>query len=129
MTVGVQFGRRADDMRHDWGLHGDGYTVIEAPDEEAARKIAFAVFGMQWAFLYDRAEYPDFKLEQYHPAGEELRIAFVRPSADTGAEVNAQLDDLADAISNPASRRIRETTHAERDRMPGHDLDEHSDQL
>lgn len=77
MTVGVQYGRREDDEPHPLGIFADEYVVIEAPNEEMARAIAFAITDRKFAFLYDYDSYPDEKLTQYHPAGERLRIAWI----------------------------------------------------
>lgn len=80
ITFGVQYGRRPDDDRHPLGMFADGYAVIEAPDGETARKIAFAVFGQQWAFDYPLSEFlREGSHELSRRAGELLRIAWQTP--------------------------------------------------
>lgn len=75
ITFGVQYKAEPDpnypEEAHPLGMHGNGYAVIEAPDSEIARHIAFAVFGNQWAFFYDEA--PE---ERFAPAGELLRLGW-----------------------------------------------------
>ena len=71
ITFGVQYKANpiTDDQRHPLGMHSEGYAVIEAPDREMARAIAFAIFDRQWAFDYDHK--PE---DQFAPAGELMRI-------------------------------------------------------
>jgi hypothetical protein len=60
VTFGVQY---STDSRygelHPLGMHKDGYAVIEAPDMATAQRIADAVFGQKYAFIYDRAHFID----------------------------------------------------------------------
>lgn len=79
MTVGVQYTNddRYPETVHPLGVTGDGYTVIEAPDKETARNLAFALTDGKFAFIYDREEYGEDRLADYHPAGEQLRIAWL----------------------------------------------------
>jgi hypothetical protein len=80
MTVGVGYGHRPDDDQHPLGLHGDGYTVIEAVDTQAAYAVAAAVVEMQYAFIYPRDEDAETMIRKWHTAsGEELRIAMLAP--------------------------------------------------
>lgn len=51
--------------------HADGYLVIEAVDEEEARRLANAKLGNDWAFIYDSS---NFKFH-LHPLGELGRIS------------------------------------------------------
>lgn len=71
VTFGVKYGI---DEEHPLGMTGDGYVAVEAPDYEAARGIAHALFRHQWAFVYDRTPTPAL-----YPRGEVLRIAWVTP--------------------------------------------------
>ena len=81
VTFGVQYARDPNfGERHPMGMHADGFAVIEAPDEETARKIAFAIFGQKWSFLYGHQEWVDKDMEaRWAPAGELLRIGWRRP--------------------------------------------------
>lgn len=108
ITVGVQYGNRPDDEKHPLGLTADRYTVIEAPDIEVARKIAFAIFDQQWAFIYEYGtDYDDEKLAQYHPGGEQLRIAWIEdPNA---LQVMADDDKLL-ARQDAVGRVIRSSS-------------------
>lgn len=77
VTFGVQYGRREDDDQHPLHMYGDGYAVIEAPDMEMARRIAFAIFEQQWAFIYGAEFMLNDRRDEWHPAGELLRIAWL----------------------------------------------------
>ena len=55
VTFGVQYAHES----HPMGMHPAGYAVIEAPDMETARAIAFAVFGQEYAFIYDKEHFID----------------------------------------------------------------------
>ena len=76
VTFGVQYRHE----EHPLGMHPDGYAVIEAPDEETARKIAIAIFGTAWAFMYDREHFiDDGTRDKWHTEkGEMLRIKWVQ---------------------------------------------------
>ena len=54
---------------HPAGMHGKGYAVIPAPDEDTARAITVGLFGQQWAFIYDRE--PSREL---YPAGPIFKL-------------------------------------------------------
>lgn len=73
VTFGVQFGRRASDDQHPLGMYTDGYCVIEAPDEDVARRIAHALFREQWAMIYSSV--PE---RQFNQAGELMRIKWIQ---------------------------------------------------
>lgn len=75
VTFGVQYGRREGDMVHPLGMYSDGYAVIEAPDFGTAHDMAIAIFGIQWAFMYERE---DWKPDRYLSGGELLRISWTR---------------------------------------------------
>lgn len=56
ITFGVQYGPGEEKETHpvfDW-VDGDGYVTIIAPNDDAARALAFAVFGNAWAFGYPK---------------------------------------------------------------------------
>jgi len=72
ITFGVQYGRREDDDKHPLRMYSDGYAVIEAPDEEMARRIAKAIFEDEWSMIY--SVIPE---RQFAAAGELLRIAWL----------------------------------------------------
>lgn len=78
ITVGVEFGNHESQESHPLGVTGNGFSIIEAPDENIARNIAFAIFERKWAFMYDRErDYSEEKIQQWHPDGEQLRIAWI----------------------------------------------------
>ena len=67
---------------HPLGMHRDGYAIIEAPDLEMAQKIAGAIFGEQYAFIYDAAHFiEDGTKERWysHDDAMPLRIAWIKP--------------------------------------------------
>jgi hypothetical protein len=75
ITFGVQY--EHDD--HPLGMHPSGYAVIEAPDMETARAIAFAIFDTAYAFVYDREHFIDDGTKmRWHPLGELLRISWTK---------------------------------------------------
>ena len=80
ITFGVQFSKHADADVHPLGMFKEGYAVIEAPDMDYARKIAHAIFGANYAFIRDKAEFIDGGIAaKWHHDGELLRIAWVTP--------------------------------------------------
>jgi hypothetical protein len=79
VTFGVQFSKHPGADKHDLGMVKDGYCVIEAPNEEIARRIAGAIFGVQWAFMRTKEEFIDGGIAaRWHHDGELLRIAWVQ---------------------------------------------------
>jgi hypothetical protein len=74
VTFGVQYGRQEDDDKHPLGMYSDGYAVIEAPDMETARAMAFAIFDEKYSFIYP--DEPEFR---HAPRGELMRIKWVMP--------------------------------------------------
>lgn len=89
VTFGVQFSRSPGADRHPLRMHKDGYAVIEAPDMETARKIAYAIFGDKYAFIYDTANFiDDGTAARWHHAGELLRIAWL-PAPDSHLQGDA----------------------------------------
>jgi hypothetical protein len=88
ITFGVQYGRDPErHVIHPLGMTADGYAVIEAPDVETVRKIAFAIFGEQWSNDYSLDKFlADPRTAQWHPEGELLRIAWVEPRRSTTPE-------------------------------------------
>jgi hypothetical protein len=83
----VTFGQKyALDERHGelhpLGMHKDGYAVIEAPDLETAQRMAGAIFGESYAFIYDVEHFIfDGTKERWysHDNAELLRIAWIEP--------------------------------------------------
>lgn len=58
VTFGVQYSNDPDrGERHPLGFTKDNYIVIEAPDFAMAQRIAQAILGIKYAFIYD---YKDF---------------------------------------------------------------------
>lgn len=76
-TFGTQYGDPARGKeRHpvfDW-ISGDGYVRITAPSREAARALAFAIFGAAWAFDYDRVPGSASAYRNMYPDGELAHI-------------------------------------------------------
>ena len=78
VTFGVQYSHRSDAEVHPMGMFSDGYAVIEAPNREIARQMAFAAFDGKFAFDYDYDEFVnDPRTAGWHPEGELLRIAWM----------------------------------------------------
>jgi hypothetical protein len=78
-TFGVQWSRHPGSDVHPLGMVHEGYAVIEAPDMEIARKIAYAIFGHLYAFIRDKEEFIDGGIAaKWHHEGELLRIAWVQ---------------------------------------------------
>lgn len=59
------------------GLTGNDFVVIVADDEIAARKYTHAVFGDQWAFIYDSEEWETSK---FFVPEEEPALTLVDPA-------------------------------------------------
>lgn len=54
VTFGVQYtGNEETGEVHPLGMTRQAYAVIEAPDLETARAMAFAIFGEKYSFIYD----------------------------------------------------------------------------
>lgn len=78
-TFGVQYSGPPNGEPHPLGMHKDGYAVIEAPNFETARKIATAIFGKHWAFMYPKSEFiDDGTAAKWHHSGEMLRIGWTQ---------------------------------------------------
>lgn len=111
ITFGVQYGRREDAEQHPLGMHGDEYAVIEAPNVTIARKIAFAVFDEKWGFIYPLAEFLSSpRRDEWHPAGESLRIAWYTP--DMTERILAQMQSLVEGHPSESGDH-RDGTEAE----------------
>ncbi|QGZ16771.1 hypothetical protein PBI_DEWDROP_124 [Microbacterium phage Dewdrop] len=115
ITFGVQYKPFSEfmheDEKHPLGMHGNGYAVIEAPDREMARGIAFAIFGKQWSFDYELAEIlGDERKQQFYPDGELLRIAWQTP------EMVKRILDEVERITEglPSRDPLYETAQGER---------------
>lgn len=70
LTFGVQY--RSEPHPVWTGADPDGWVLIEAPDEERARKLAAAYFETYWAFLYDEATFNPSR--HYYPKMEIARL-------------------------------------------------------
>ncbi len=95
VTFGVQYKEQPSpyEERHPLGMFGTGYATIQAPDRDAARAIAVALFGDKWAFDYP--EKPAFVTE------EILRVAVIqRLQLQQLRELLDQAHEAADGGSN-----------------------------
>lgn len=54
----------------------DGYVVIEAPDEENARKIARILFEDTWSRIYSELDPLNPKDNSFYPLGEIARYSW-----------------------------------------------------
>lgn len=81
MTVGIKYKHGDHGPQHPLGLHGDGYTIIEAPNYDIAHGIAVAITGREFAFLYSPSVETEDMLRKWHHTGEELRVSWLRPGA------------------------------------------------
>ena len=70
ITFGVQYGAppREEHPVFPW-VSGDGFVRITSPSREAARALAFAIFGRAWAFDYTEPPEP-----KWAPLGELAHI-------------------------------------------------------
>lgn len=110
ITFGTQYKAdpRHPDEEHPLGMHGDGYAAIEAPTRQMARDIAFALFGARWAF-----DYPEPPAEEYAPAGEILRIAWI--SKSTHDQVRASVIDTFEKAGGDSNDEEIESLQEARD--------------
>jgi len=93
VTFGVQYSGSPNGTPHPLGMHKDGYAVIEAPDLEMARRIANAIFGDKYAFIYPKSEFiDDGTAAKWHHAGELLRICWKVPTFNTGGGVRTKAE-------------------------------------
>ena len=69
-TFGVQYSH--EKHKHWKNVHPDGWLLVQAPDEDAARRVAHRFIGNVYAFSYPEDR---FKRE-YHPLGELGRISW-----------------------------------------------------
>lgn len=69
LTFGVQYSREPHPT---WpGAHPDGWVVILAPTEPAARELAIAHFKLHWSMLSPDAYFPvELNKQKYYPRGE-----------------------------------------------------------
>ena len=72
VTFGQQY--RRDPHPHLRVAHPDGWLTILAPDEEAARRQAFALLDRAWSMMYDHTEWGT-DWDELYPQGELLRVA------------------------------------------------------
>jgi len=77
VTFGVQFSKHEGADKHPLGMVHSGYVVIEAPDQEMGHRIARAIFGDKWSFIYGEEFITNGNAAKWHPDGELLRIAWL----------------------------------------------------
>lgn len=77
ITFGVQYGDIAKGKEphpvFPW-ITGNGFVRITAPSREAARSLAFAIFGTAWSFDYDAEPGSDRPEANWYPDGELAHI-------------------------------------------------------
>lgn len=96
----------------------EGYVVIEAPDREVARRIAFAIFEKKWAFDYDLADVDwqsDIAKKGFYPAGELLRIAWL--GFDRQAPMVAAIEGTYEAAEGGSNDAEIESLQEARDML------------
>lgn len=79
----VTFGMQYNTVPHpviDHPRLADGYVVIEAPDYDTARRLAFALFGQKFSMIYDHLH--RLRVE-YYPLGELARYSWSGPGLNT----------------------------------------------
>lgn len=80
----VTFGVRYNTEQHpviDHPRLADGYLIIEAPDYETARRLAFALLGQKFSMIYD--QFDRGRVEAHHPLGELARYSWDGPGLNT----------------------------------------------
>ena len=84
VTFGVQYtGNEQTGEIHPYGVTHRNYVTIEAPSLAIAQGMAGAMFGTQYAFVYDREHFIDdgTKNKYYRrPDSEAFKIAWVKPT-------------------------------------------------
>jgi hypothetical protein len=68
----ITFGVKYRHQEHPAGMKADGYAIIVADDEMAARRKAHEVFGQEyWSFIYDDLDrqYPERFDPESYPLG------------------------------------------------------------
>lgn len=80
VTFGVQYKNQPHPIL-DHPNVADGYVVIEAPDEDTARKIAENLFDDTWSMLYD-SKFPRYPRDSdFFPLGEIARYSWSKPNS------------------------------------------------
>lgn len=80
VTFGVQYNHEPHPVI-DHPRLATGYVIIEAPDYDTARRLAFALFGQKFSMIYD-----DLNRRQaleYYPLGELGRYSWSGPGLNT----------------------------------------------
>jgi hypothetical protein len=84
VTFGVRYSNDPDrGERHPLGFTKDNYIVIEAPDFAMAQRIAQAILGDKYAFIYDYADFMEdgtFDRWYNHDGAHALTIKWAVPS-------------------------------------------------
>jgi hypothetical protein len=83
VTFGVMY--RHETHPYWAGAHPDGWLLVLAPDEEAARHRVRMFIGLKWAFLYDVQRFRDDDV-RYYPKGE---LAVISTDGDDQPGVGA----------------------------------------
>lgn len=86
VTFGVQYNAEPHPVI-DHPRLADGYLVIEAPDYETARRLAFALLGQKFSMVYDSLDRS--RMENYYPLGELARYSWDGPGLNTLPESDA----------------------------------------
>lgn len=79
VTFGVQYNTEPHPVI-DHPRIADGYVVIEAPDYETARRMAFALFGQKFSMIYSSWDRPE---DRFVPYGEVGRYSWAGPGLNT----------------------------------------------
>lgn len=79
VTFGVQYNMDPHPVI-DHGSLANGYVVIEAPDYETARRMAFVLFGQKFSMVYDTWDRPK---AVFVPLGELGRYSWTGPGLNT----------------------------------------------
>lgn len=128
VTFGVQYSGQPDAPQHPLGMLGNGYAVVEAPDGERARALAFAAFGEQWSFYYPLDEFLHHPMRStWHPLGELLRVAWQTPEVRRQAELGESVHDLMNGRPWNADTLEAVSQRAAELGMPFEDVEEAGD--
>lgn len=75
VTFGVQYTKHPGATKHPLRMQSKGWAVIVADRLAEAQDIAHDIFGIRYAFVYDKANFiDDGTAARWHPDGEILRI-------------------------------------------------------
>jgi hypothetical protein len=78
LTFGQRFAREHHpaftSQKIDYQPHPDGWVTILAPDETAARELAYSVFGSAWSSIYLIRQGDEEERSTVYPLGELGRL-------------------------------------------------------